>query len=96
MHAHEEDARDLTVWRRPDAELPPSRGRRAFELHEDGTAAERGPGPSDRATSAPAAWRLEPGAPPSLCIETRGTRARWRLELIEAAADRLVAREHFD
>jgi hypothetical protein len=95
VHVHEEDADDLTVWRRPSAQLPPSRGRRGFALRADGSAEETGPGPTDRPTHTNSAWRLETGEPPCLCIERRGA-GKWHLDIVDAAPDRLLVREHFD
>ena len=37
VHAHEEDTADLEVYRPHGSPLPRSRGRRGFEIREDGT-----------------------------------------------------------
>ena len=47
-HSHEEDTGTATVYRRPDYDFPPARGRRDLELRIDGTFTTTGPGPTDR------------------------------------------------
>ena len=49
------------VFRPAEVELPPSRGRAAFELKPDGTFAESGIGPTDRSEAASGTWQLEDG-----------------------------------
>jgi hypothetical protein len=61
VHAHEEDTDREMVFRPAEADLPPSRGRVAFELHEDGTFSESGIGPTDRPDEAGGRWTLEEG-----------------------------------
>jgi hypothetical protein len=56
-HAHEEDERGRTVYRK-DAELPPSRGRHQFELRPNHTAVERRPGASDAPVAGEATWSI--------------------------------------
>ena len=58
-HAHEEDTEDEMVFRPADAELPPSRGRVAFELRADGSFAETGLGPADVPEEATGSWTLD-------------------------------------
>lgn len=59
VHSHEEDRGDEVVFRPSTYSFPPSRGRHGFSLHKNGTAVLTGPGPGDRNTSEPAAWRLD-------------------------------------
>ena len=59
VHAHEEDSDYGMVFRPAEHELPPSRGRRAFELRPDGTFAESGLGPTDVPQEASGTWELE-------------------------------------
>ena len=59
VHAHEEDSDREMVFRPAEAELPPSRGRVAFELRDDGTFTESGIGPTDRPDEAAGRWALE-------------------------------------
>jgi hypothetical protein len=59
VHAHEEDTDDEMVFRPADYELPPSRGRLAFELRADGTFAEAGLGAADVPEEASGSWQLD-------------------------------------
>jgi hypothetical protein len=52
VHSHEEDSDEEMVFRPAAYELPPSRGRRSFELKPDGILAKGGIGRTD-----PALWR---------------------------------------
>lgn len=47
------------VFRPAGADLPPSRGRMAFDLRADGTFAESGLGATDVPEEATGSWRLE-------------------------------------
>jgi hypothetical protein len=62
VHAHEEDTDDRMVFRPAERELPPSRGRQAFELRPDGTFWEAGLGAADVPEEATGDWRLEEGS----------------------------------
>ena len=42
-----------------DVPLPPSRGRKTFELKADGSLIEQGPGPTDRTQSQQGRWTLD-------------------------------------
>ncbi len=59
VHAHEEDTDDEMVFRPADYELPPARGRVAFELRADGTFREAGFGAADVPDEATGSWDLE-------------------------------------
>ena len=59
VHAHEEDTEDEMVFRPAGTDLPPSRGRMAFELRADGTFAETGLGATDVPEEATGSWALE-------------------------------------
>src|SRR5256885_16207397 len=61
VHAHEEDTDRQMVFRPAEVDLPPSRGRVAFELRPDGTFAESGIGPTDRPEAASGRGGLEDG-----------------------------------
>lgn len=58
VHAHEEDTDEQMVFRRAGYELPPARGRRAFELRPDGTFREAGLGAADVPDEAGGTWEL--------------------------------------
>jgi hypothetical protein len=59
VHAHEEDTDSEMVFRPADYELPPSRGRVAFELRPDGSFVEAGLGAADVPEEASGTWDLE-------------------------------------
>lgn len=61
VHAHEEDTEDHMVFRPAGTDLPPSRGRLAFELRADGSFAEVGLGAADAPEEAAGTWELEEG-----------------------------------
>ena len=61
VHAHEEDTDEEMVFRPADYDLPPARGRMAFELHADGTFSEAGLGAADVPEEASGTWELEDG-----------------------------------
>lgn len=59
VHAHEEDTDHEMVFRPAGTDLPPSRGRTAFEFRTDGTFAETGLGATDIPEEATGTWTLE-------------------------------------
>ena len=59
VHAREEDTEDEMVFRPAGTDLPPARGRIAFELREDGTFAESGLGATDVPEEASGSWELD-------------------------------------
>ena len=75
-HSHEEDTDDLMVFRPEAYPFPPSRGRRSFELHQDGGLINHGLGPDDRSVTTSGSWQvkgsgqleLKPGGAPSTVL----------------------------
>ena len=59
VHAREEDTDDEMVFRPAGTDLPPARGRIAFELRDDGPFAETGLGATDVPEEASGSWELE-------------------------------------
>jgi hypothetical protein len=59
VHAHEEDREGVMVFRPASHPLPPSRGRRWFELRPDGSFLESSPGPVDVPETSEGRWSLE-------------------------------------
>lgn len=59
VHAHEEDTDGEMVFRPAGTDLPPARGRIAFDLRPDGTFAESGLGANDVPEGATGTWTLE-------------------------------------
>jgi hypothetical protein len=89
-HAHEEDTGDEMVFRPADADLPPSRGRMAFELRADGSFAETGLGASDVPEEATGTWTLE-GA--TITLSDGATQGVPReMEVVTVDEERLVIR----
>lgn len=90
VHAHEEDTEDQMVFRPPGADLPPSRGRVAFELRADGTFAETGLGATDVPEEGTGSWALEGDV---LTLSEGATQGVPReLVVVRADQDRLVVR----
>ena len=58
VHSHEEDEGARLVFRGPDRELPPSRGRTGFTLKPNGVVEVVGPGPDDRRRATSGRWTL--------------------------------------
>ncbi len=59
VHVHEEDTEDEIVFRPEGTDLPPARGRMAFELRADGTFTEIGLGATDVPEEATGTWVVE-------------------------------------
>jgi hypothetical protein len=58
VHSHEEDEGDRLVFRAPDFDFPPSRGRAALTLKPGGVVEVVGPGPDDRRRAGSGRWTL--------------------------------------
>jgi hypothetical protein len=82
VHSHEEDSGDRVVYRRPDFDFPPARGRDAFTLEPDGTALVGRPGPTDRGETAPGRWRLRGD---TLTLETDSSLASFVIASFDGA-----------
>jgi hypothetical protein len=86
VHAYEEDTGEEMVFRPVEHELPPSRGRTALELREDGELVETTPGPVDRPEEATGSWELADDE--TLVLrDSAGSHAR---RILAAEPDRLV------
>ena len=59
VHSHEEDTPGEMVFRPASYPMPPSRGRKSFQLAPDGHVRSSGPGPDDRTISSQGTWSLE-------------------------------------
>jgi hypothetical protein len=92
VHSHEEDTDTEMVFRPDDYEFPPSRGRVALELRDDGTALERGIGPTDVPQEEERAWTVEPDGAIVLVDKDTGQELR-RLSVESADPDRLTVRK---
>jgi hypothetical protein len=88
VHAHELDSGDEMVFVPADTDLPPSRGRRELELHQEGWATEGGPGATDRPQARPARWELSDDD--ELVIRSPEGEETWRARVVSAEDNRLV------
>ena len=77
VHAHEEDDGDRVVYRASGYSFPPSRGRDAFTLDENGVVQIDHPGPADRGESATGHWVLDGN---TLSIDAGNWSARFSIE----------------
>jgi hypothetical protein len=71
IHSHEEDTAEAKVYRRPEYDFPPARGRTGFELRPGGEAVYLGIAPADGSREITSRWtlaqdqlRIEPGESP--------------------------------
>ena len=88
VHAHEEDTEDVMVFRPAGTDLPPARGRMAFELRADGTFAETGLGATDVPEEATGNWTLEGD---TITLSEGATQGVPReMEVVTADEERLV------
>ena len=89
VHRHEEDEGGRMVFVRGGAPLPPSRGRRRFELRALGVLAASAPGRSDAPEAMRGRWSLDAAGRLLLAYEApeRGAE-EFRVEALEG--DRLV------
>lgn len=90
MHVHEEDTEDEMVFRRAGTDLPPSRGRVAFELRPDGTFVETGLGATDIPEQAIGRWALEGDTITLSDGVTQGVPRE--MEVVSADEERMVIR----
>lgn len=94
VHAHEEDTEDEMVFRPAGTDLPPSRGRMAFELRADGTFAETGLGATDIPEEAAGSWALEGDTITLSEAATQGVPRE--MEVVTADKERLVILKRSD
>jgi hypothetical protein len=92
VHSHEEDTDTEMVFRPDGFKFPPSRGRVAFELKEDGTALDRGIGATDIPREAEGRWTVEEDG--TIVLLEKGTdRVLRRLPVESVVPDRLALRK---
>jgi hypothetical protein len=93
VHSHEEDTDTEMVFRPPDHDFPPSRGRRALALEPDGRFFEQGPpGPDDRPLGVEGTWELAEDDTLVLSGEAEAEPVR-AMRIASAEPDRLVVRK---
>lgn len=88
VHSHEEDEGNRLVFRGPDFDFPPSRGRTALTLKPDGVVEVVGPGPDDRRRTGSGRWTLAGGR--RLEIQASGFSGSFEVEIVDD--QRLVVR----
>ncbi|MDD1670211.1 MAG: hypothetical protein LUQ67_02690 [Methanomicrobiales archaeon] len=88
IHSHEEDEGTLMVFRPASHRFPPSRGRKGYTFHEDGTYDEIGPGPADRPVPGRGKWSLEDDG--MLTILPSGGASVRVLRIVSLEPDRMV------
>lgn len=94
VHAHEEDTDDEMVFRPAGTDLPPSRGRIAFELRADGTFMETGLGATDVPEEATGSWALTGD---TISLSEGATQGVPReMEVVTADEGKLVIRKRRD
>lgn len=91
VHSHEEDTEGEMVFRPATHDFPPSRGRRFFECHVDGTVALGGPGPTDAPLEQAARWQLD-GSRLVIYAESPSSPTRV-MEIVAADDQRLIVRK---
>lgn len=88
VHSHEEDRPGEMVFRPQSYALPPSRGRKSFELAPGGELRGAGPGPDDRTTSSQGTWSLN--GPDVLTMKSAG--ATTEMKIVSVDKDKLVVK----
>jgi hypothetical protein len=92
VHSHEEDTDTEMVFRPATFNFPRSRGRKAFELRQDGSLLESGIGPTDRPQEMEGTWRVEDEDRLALHMAQRGEPERV-MRILSADKDRLVVKK---
>jgi hypothetical protein len=92
VHVQEEDTEDEIVFRPAGTDLPPARGRMAFELRADGTFAETGLGAADVPEEATGSWALEDDLITLSEGATQGVPRQ--MQVVTADEERLVVRRN--
>jgi len=91
VHAHEEDSNDALVFRPDSYKLPPSRGRRSFDLRADGALIDHRIGPDDRPRQETGSWRLTDTNDLEFLPNEPGQRST-QMRVLEVSPDKLVVR----
>jgi hypothetical protein len=90
VHSHEEDTPGEMVFRPKSHVLPPSRGRKSFQLAPGGQLLSSGPAPDDRTTSSPGAWSLDQSDVLKFKLATGGTT---ELKILSVSPDKLIIKK---
>lgn len=92
IHSHEEDTGSEMVFRPASFKLPPSRGRKGFELRADGVLIATGIGPTDRPEESRGIWKLENMSHLAFYSTSRSEPTRV-MEISSVDKDRLVIKK---
>jgi hypothetical protein len=88
VHSHEEDRPGEQVFRPASYPLPPSRGRKSFQLSPGGKLGAAGPGPDDRTVTSQGTWSMSGG---DVLTMTSGG-ATTRMQILSVDKDKLVVK----
>jgi hypothetical protein len=89
VHSHEEDTDEVRVFRPQGYPLPPARGRRGFELRENGEFVQYGIGRADKSEATVGRWKPEGEAQASVSFP--GERLDpYALEIVSLDEDKLT------
>lgn len=92
VHSHEEDTEDTTVYRPASYSFPLSRGRREFELKENGQVDYYGIGPADVSRVAHGRWTVEGTRRVRIEFDDGNMESRW-LEIISCSDEMLKVKQ---
>ncbi|MDQ1537510.1 MAG: hypothetical protein QOE58_1903 [Actinomycetota bacterium] len=85
VHSREDDHDGINVYRRPDYDFPPARGRRGVEFRADGSFLEWAIGRGDTAEARPGQW----GQTPDGATVARPQASGQALRVVRVEPDRL-------
>jgi hypothetical protein len=92
IHSREEDTADGTVYRTDQFRFPPSRGRRGFDLKEDGRLAQLDFGTADVPAASEGQWTLREDG----CLVLHGSspaEPKKVLKVVSLDQDKLVVKQ---
>jgi hypothetical protein len=90
VHSHEEDSPGEMIFRPGSYPMPPSRGRRSFQLLQDGQLRSAGPGPDDRIVPSQGTWSMS--QPDVLTMKSAGG-ATSTMKILSVENDKLVVKK---
>jgi hypothetical protein len=88
VHSHEEDRPGEMVFRPESYPLPPSRGRKSFQLAPGGLLRGTGPGPDDRTVASEGTWSMS--GPDVLTMKSAGVTTE--MKLLSVDKEKLVVK----
>jgi hypothetical protein len=89
VHSHEEDTDEVRVFRPKGYPLPPARGRRGFELRENGEFVQYGIGQTDKSEATVGRWEAD-GARRANVSFPDGRLEPYVLEIVSLDDDKLA------